>query len=296
MSDTDEAQNVEVEVTLIGGLHHSTVLSSTSPILRDLYLAFGGAPDLQRPAFLIQLPINGGETACSFMSTSLLALETKPPVLLQTPAPPQQTIIEEATNHVTIEDFLTPGENQQLLSYALENETSFETSSVIGAVEDHRKSKVLHAIKFSKWKDIFLSRLKLHLPYVLLALNAKQFRLGNLEMQLTGSNDGDFFKPHADSSPESTDLASRQITYVYYLHREPRPFAGGGLLLYGGRPEPFAYPNARSVTTIEPRNNCLTLFASHRWHELEVVRCPSGAFADSRFTVNGWLHPPANAG
>jgi len=295
MSEMSEGQNVQVEVTLTGGLHYSTVLSSTSPVLRDLYLAFGGVSDPQRPAFLIQLPINGGETACSFMSTSLLALQTKPPVLLEAAPPLQQTIIEEVANHVTIEDFLTPDENEQLLSYALANETSFETSSVVGAVQDHRKSKVLHAIKFSKWKDMFLNRLKLHLPYILLALNAAQFRLGNFEMQLTASNDGDFFKPHADSSPEAVDLASRQITYVYYFHREPRPFAGGGLLLYGGRPEPFVYPNARSVTMIEPRNNYLTLFASHCWHELDVVRCPSGAFADSRFTVNGWLHPPADA-
>ena len=41
MSDTDEAENVEVEVTLIGGRAYSTVLPSTSPILRDLYLALG---------------------------------------------------------------------------------------------------------------------------------------------------------------------------------------------------------------------------------------------------------------
>ena len=152
---------------------------------------------------------------------------------------------------------------------------------------------MLFSIKHSRWRETFLNRLKLHLPYILLALGTPDFRLGDFEIQLTASNDGDYFKAHADQSPEQSGAADRQITYVYYLHREPRPFAGGGLLLYGGRPEPFVYANVRSVTSIEPRNNCLVVFGSRRWHELDMVRCPSGKFADSRFTVNGWLHPMA---
>lgn len=294
MSETGEAQNVEVEVTLSGGLRYSSVLPSTSPILRDLYIALGSKDAAERAAFLLQLPIDGGTSACSFMSNSLVALQTRPPVLIQseTPHPPAA---EAPPNHVVIDDFLTPGENDRLLAYALDNEAAFEGGSVIAGAEGHRKSKVLFAIKHSKWRDVFLNRLKLHLPYVLLALSAPHFRLGDFEIQLTASNDGDYFKPHADRTPEQAGAADRQITYVYYLHREPRPFAGGGLLLYGGRPDPLVYVNARSVTTIEPRNNCLVLFASQRWHELDMVRCPSGNFADSRFTVNGWLHP-ARAG
>jgi SM-20-related protein len=294
MSGTDEIRNVEVEVTLTGGLRYSTVLASNSPILRDLYAALGGnhTAEPQRTAFLVQLPLDGGNIACSFMSTSLVALQTKPPVLVRPPAtdlaPP---IVASASNHVVIEDFLTPGENERLLGYALDNEAMFEVSGVTNDAEGHRRSKVLYVIKDSKWQGVFLNRLKLHLPYALLMLNALDFRLGDVEMQLTASNDGDYFKPHADHSPEKTHTASRQITYVYYLHREPRPFAGGGLLIYAGRPEPFVYANSRLVTTVQPRNNCLILFASHRWHELDVVRCPSGRFADSRFTVNGWLHP-----
>lgn len=293
MSEPIIPPNVEVEVTLIGGLRYSSVLPSTSPILRDLYVALGSnhTPNSRTPAFIVQFPIDGGKAAYSFMSTSLLALQTRPPVLVQAQALEQTSPIERTPSHVTIEDFLTPGENEKLLAYALENEPGFEDSGLIDRTEDHRKSRVFYAILRSKWRDVFLHRLKLHLPYILLALNVPQFQLGNFEMQLTASNDGDFYKPHADHSPETERTASRQITYVYYLHREPRPFAGGGLFLYGGRPEQFVYSNARTVTAIESRNNCLILFASNRWHELDMVRCPSGKFGDSRFSINGWLHP-----
>jgi Rps23 Pro-64 3,4-dihydroxylase Tpa1-like proline 4-hydroxylase len=108
-------------------------------------------------------------------------------------------------------------------------------------------------------------------------------------MQLTASNDGDFFTAHADASPEHHAVAAREITFVYYLHRMPRPYGGGGLLLYEGVPGQPVYDRGADVRLIDPQNNCLIAFTSDRWHEVDMVRCPSGAFADSRFTVNGWL-------
>jgi Rps23 Pro-64 3,4-dihydroxylase Tpa1-like proline 4-hydroxylase len=196
---------------------------------------------------------------------------------------------------------LTPGENQALLDYALTNEPNFEASAIIGTAdhekekESHRRSKVLYGIRSSKWKRVFQSRLKLYLPHIQVLLNVTPFRLGNFEIQLTASNDDDYYKAHADHSPENAEMASRQITYVYYLSREPMPFTGGGFLLYRHWPDPSSYQNIKSITTITPRNNDLIAFASNRWHELDIVRCPSGKFADSRFTVNGWLHPARSA-
>ena len=177
----------------------------------------------------------------------------------------------------------------------MEKEPEFQASSVTTGVEGHRKSRVLFAIKDSKWRDIFLRRLGLHLPHILSTLNVSDFSIGESEIQLTASNDGDFFKPHADASREraATDkeaaTASREITYVYYLHRMPRPFAGGSLLIYEGGPGQPAYESGKVASTIAPHNNCLIAFGSNRWHEVDMVRCPSGEFADSRFTVNGWL-------
>jgi Rps23 Pro-64 3,4-dihydroxylase Tpa1-like proline 4-hydroxylase len=301
MSKKTKEQIVDVEVVLTGGLRFASRLPATSPVLRNLYVALGQreVPEHQRQGFLLQLPVDAGKTACSFMSTDLIFLQTRPPVLVepqsaQAPVLPQSRTAPAAPprpNHVVIDDFLTPAENWQLLGYALESQAQFEGSKVIGTLEDYRKSQVLYAIKHSRWRDVFLNRLKLHLPHIQASLGASSFSVGEFEIQLTASGDGDYFKAHADHSPETRNTAAREITYVYYFHREPKSFAGGALLIYHDRPEQLAYESLRSVTAVAPRNNCLVLFASACWHELDVVRCPSGQFADSRFTVNGWLHP-----
>src|SRR5262249_19683336 len=43
------------------------------------------------------------------------------------------------------------------------------------------------------------------------------------------------------------------------------------------------------ASTITPRQNTLVLFQSSYDHEVMPVRCPSRKFANSRFTVNGWI-------
>jgi Rps23 Pro-64 3,4-dihydroxylase Tpa1-like proline 4-hydroxylase len=41
---------------------------------------------------------------------------------------------------------------------------------------------------------------------------------------------------------------------------------------------------------VVPEQNQIVFFRSELLHEITPVVCPSQAFADSRFTVNGWLH------
>jgi Rps23 Pro-64 3,4-dihydroxylase Tpa1-like proline 4-hydroxylase len=60
------------------------------------------------------------------------------------------------------------------------------------------------------------------------------------------------------------------------LHSEPRSFSGGELTI-------------RS-SGVQPQGDTLVLFPSCSVHEVLPVRVPSGAFADSRFTVTGWIH------
>jgi Rps23 Pro-64 3,4-dihydroxylase Tpa1-like proline 4-hydroxylase len=52
-----------------------------------------------------------------------------------------------------------------------------------------------------------------------------------------------------------------------------------------------AYPVAAgSYQSIEPRQNQIVFFPCSTLHEITPVQCGSRDFADSRFTVNGWLH------
>jgi len=291
---------VDVEVTLEGGMRYASQLPSDSPILHDLYsgLASANQPDSNAQGTLIQLPLEGGQAACSFMSTSVVSLLTKPAVLVQPAEIYEAEAVPEtdqaSPRFVRIDGFLTPDENKQLLDYALASETDFESSTVSTGIEDYRKSRVLFSITESKWSEIFMARLKLHVPHIAAALVPPDFRLGKTEIQLTASNDGDYFKAHSDSGDKGEATAGREITYVYYLHRTPRPYSGGNLLLYHNQPWQSAFEPGVAVTTVAPENNCLIAFPSNRTHEVDVVRSPSGEFADSRFTVNGWLRREAS--
>jgi len=286
-------QDIEVEITLAGGRSYNSILPADSPLLKDLYysLALGQQADPENPNMVLQIPIEDGHAACSFLSSSLVSVVTKPPVLIQSQgqAPGGASVaraISEASTHVRIDDFLTPEENRQLLAFALESDMNFEGSSILtksGGQEDHhyRKSKVFFAVKDTKWHDVFINRLKMHLPHISKSLGRPGFAFDESEIQLTASNDGDFFRRHADADHNEESVANRVITFVYYFYREPKAFAGGDLLIYGD--------SDHSVTAIEPVNNMLVSFLSDCPHEVDLVRCPSGAFADSRFTINGWL-------
>ncbi len=77
-------------------------------------------------------------------------------------------------------------------------------------------------------------------------------------------------------------------------NQEPKAFSGGELLLYNSKIENNLYVNAESFTKIEPRNNSIVFFLSRCMHEVLPVNCKSKAFADSRFTINGWVRRAIN--
>ena len=116
---SDGVQSVDVQVTLTGGVCYSSILPSNSPILKDLHvmLAMAHGPSSPQPSIFMQLPLDGGRAACSFMSTSLISVITRPPVLIQSPpiyaAASGPAPGAGAPDHVRIDDFLTPDENKQ---------------------------------------------------------------------------------------------------------------------------------------------------------------------------------------
>ena len=124
------------------------------------------------------------------------------------------------------------------------------------------------------------------LPHVLLALRKRPFPVTALEIQLTASNHAEFFRVHTDNNDD--EVRSRELTFVYFFHREPRRFAGGELRVFDtvrtdGVPTP-----AKRFQLVYPLQNQIVFFPSPYLHEILPVICPSREFADSRFTVNGW--------
>jgi SM-20-related protein len=125
------------------------------------------------------------------------------------------------------------------------------------------------------------------LPDVLAELGMPNFTIQQVESQLTAHNDGNYYKIHNDNG--SPDTATRELTYVYYFHQEPKGFTGGELQIYDTQIQNNHYTQAPTFNTVEPRNNSIVFFLSRYMHEVLPISCPSRAFADSRFTINGWI-------
>jgi hypothetical protein len=194
---------------------------------------------------------------------------------------------------VVLDEFLAPQELDELISFALLHETEFQNSEVIspsgnpGVIDcDHRRSRVL--MDLGRHQETILERIRGVLPRVLDQLGVEEFPVTHVEAQITASNNGDFFAEHSDDALEM--IASRRVTFVYFFHREPRQFAGGELRLHDSRWQGELQVKTGSFQTIVPRQNQIVFFPCSRLHEITPVNCASRAFADSRFTLNGWLH------
>lgn len=185
-------------------------------------------------------------------------------------------------------------QRDKLLDYTLGAESKFTPATIAAAGPDAREvnEKVRRARTLNDmgpFAETFRKALLEHLEPALKKLNHPAFPVGRIEMQITASGNGDYFRLHADSDAKST----REVSFVYYFHREPRRFSGGELRLYQSKVVDGKLIPADHPQTLSPRQDMLLLFPSTNDHEVLPVRVPTGAFADSRFTVNGWIHHQA---
>ncbi len=188
---------------------------------------------------------------------------------------------------VKIENFLTQAENQKILESVIKLEAYFEksTTSLNDNDSDFRKSMVLHLAPISKTR--ISNRIKLVLPQVLAKLGHQKFPITQIEVQVTAHNHSHYYQTHNDNG--TPEVAKREITYIYYFYQQPKQFSGGELILYDEKIDNNYYKQANSFKKIAPKNNSIIFFLSRYWHEVLPVNCPSQNFADSRFTINGWL-------
>jgi len=205
-------------------------------------------------------------------------------------------------------NFLNAKELRGLTKYVLTHEPDFTPSTVIpdntpdaAADLSYRKSSVLYEV--GDYAELIRQRLIALLPEVLTAFKREPFSFSHIDVQVTASNDGDFFKVHQDNSKvEPVDIHLRELSFVLYFYAEPKSFTGGQLRIYGSENGQFDGPPTNGKTIV-PRQNTLVLFPASADHEVLPVKCPSGKFANSRFTVNGWIirdaaasEAPANNG
>jgi SM-20-related protein len=182
-----------------------------------------------------------------------------------------------AASYCRIENFLAHRENQRFLKVIYRNASRFEPSGTTTGEPNYRKSLVFYPP--DECFPSLLGLIESCLPFVMRALGKNSFAVREVDMQVTAHNDNDFFKIHTDRGGGRT--RTRSITFVYYLHRTPRPFTGGELILYP--------PARKRGRALEPSNNSIVFFRSEQEHAVRRIRCPSGQFEDSRFTINGWI-------
>lgn len=282
LTDFDQIGEIAVTVLLDGGHEHTIVLSPDAPLLQQLFeLVIDRSPN--RPNQVIQLPIQNGAMLC-FSGDRLVGLVTNPPIVIQ---PPEERAIANdlTSNYVQLDNFLTEKEQRRLLEFVMKQERNFISTSTSTGDLEYRRSVVLHS--FPEFADLISQRIQAVLPDVFTKVEMPPFPISQIESQLTGHNDGNYYKIHNDNG--SPDTASREFTYVYYFYCEPKAFSGGELRIYDSKIENNYYVQADSYHTIEPRNNSIVFFRSRYLHEVLPIACPSRRFADSRFTINGWI-------
>lgn len=282
-TDSDIGDQIRVTLLLAGGQQYTVTISPEDPLLQELYEALIES-DTNHSKQLFQIPINQGEAVLAFPSVRLIGLITEPPLIIeQEPSAARPDPCN--SQYLQIDQFLTSDEHQQLLDYVIAKTDQFVPTSTFTKEKDYRQSVVLYS--FPDYEQLISQRIREVLPNVLEQFSIPPFQASQIEAQLTAHNDGNYYKVHNDNG--SPDTASRELTYVYYFYREPKPFSGGELVIYDSKIQNNYYVQADTFQQVEPRNNSIVFFLSRYMHEVLPINCPSKRFADSRFTVNGWV-------
>jgi SM-20-related protein len=282
-TDLDSTDQVAVTLLLTGGQQYTITISPEDSLLQELYEALIES-DTNRSNQLFQIPIHQGQAVLAFPSVRLVGLITEPPLIIeQEPAAARPDPLD--SQYIQIDQFLTGDEHQQILDYVIAKTEQFVPTSTFTGQKNYRESVVLYS--FPDYEQLITQRILSVLPEVLEQFNIPPFAPSQIEAQLTAHNDGNYYKVHNDNG--SPDTASRELTYVYYFYREPKPFSGGELVIYDSKIQNNYYVQADTFKQVEPRNNSIVFFLSRYMHEVLPIRCPSQKFADSRFTVNGWV-------
>lgn len=188
-----------------------------------------------------------------------------------------------------IDDFLGAGPSAKLLDFALANKPQFGPSLVFSKGKDSVfKSDLRSSLSYREDIDDVAAPLHAAIDN---SLDRIRRETGTAhispvasELELVAHGDGDRFRLHIDTRTggnRALDTTDRVISMVYYLHRQPRAFAGGNLVIHALAGE------GRHV--VEPRHDRLVAFSSIAPHEVDEIRLPGNDFRDSRFSIVCWL-------
>jgi Rps23 Pro-64 3,4-dihydroxylase Tpa1-like proline 4-hydroxylase len=184
-----------------------------------------------------------------------------------------------------------------LLRWILANESRFLPAKVIDGTggPNSYDASIRSGLKLrdlGSFDPIVRERLMQVLPTLMRQTGTLAPAPTSLELELAAYGDGAHFSPHVDMAigPGRKPLGARPgedrvLSAVYYLHLTPKRFSEGQLRLFPFGTDPA---NCQRHISLDPIDNSLVAFPSWAMHEVLPVRCSTGAFADSRFSLNCW--------
>lgn len=287
---------VKLTVLLETGGSDSLLVEADGPVHQQLRAAVAGT----LPAgSLLDLPLRPNVTLTIAASRIIGILSEPEPAAQKIAAAPATAVQPEAPVGVlapgqpdgvrTVScaqapNVLSPDEHAQLLDFVRRNEPNFAGTTTSTQRGNYRESSVLY--QFQPFDELLRTKVRQLLPAACAALKIP-IPTGNIEAQLTAHNDNNFYKVHNDNG--SADTAHRVLTFVYYFHGQPKAFTGGQLRVYDHKVLNGYHYAADTYRTVEPNDNSIVFLAAEEMHEVLMVSCPSRAFMDSRFTINGWV-------
>ena len=184
---------------------------------------------------------------------------------------------------------------QSLLKYVVDRQDDFQTGGMHNRLTGERL--VDPKIRISSYLDDLggfgaqiRGLVKAVAAPALKGLNLIEPAVEPKEFVITAYPDGGYIGKHIDTLTGQRSV--RILSCVYYFAATPQRFSGGELQLYGF-PQPLVTgmkPSQRPFVELTPETDSLIFFPSWLRHEVLPVHVPSGAWVDSRFTVNCWIH------
>jgi SM-20-related protein len=277
-------KTIAVTLLLAGGHQRRVKLDAADTTLLSLLEVIAKRGDEKTKATVFNLEMDDGGGSLFFAASDLIALSTSPPVSIDLQI--ENKKIE--FSRVIKENYFPSEVVAALLKHVERNSAKFKPSKVIDtikAIDVRRKERRSLVLKdLADFESMFCERILSELPATLAALQIPSFRISEIELQITSHNDGHYFQRHRDSG---VTVCSRIVTFVYYFYNEPRAFEGGQLRLFNGTLENESYSCGEVAVDLNPTSNTMVYFPSACYHEVLPVKCSSGKFRDSRFTVNG---------
>jgi len=196
--------------------------------------------------------------------------------------------------HVVLRQVLGPETVAGLLEHVGAREAAFRPAVVRNRISgkrrvDHDRRSSVSITDLGPFAQPFLSAIDRLVIPALSKLQIVEPAVTPRELEINAYGDGGRFAAHIDTNEQAHRV--RVISCVYYFARTPRPFIGGELRIFGLPTLSATKPGALDAyVDVSPDTDTLVFFPSWIRHEVRPVHVASGAWLDSRFTLNCWLH------